>query len=50
MEERKDSKKVKIKFIEDLKVDYKIVPMKLRKSRAKEKEETRKMSEKYVER
>ncbi len=50
MKDKDKSKEARVKFVKDLKVDYKIVPMNLRKSRAKEREETRKMSEKYIER
>lgn len=36
--------------VEDLKKDYKIIPKELRVSRAREKQELRKMSEEYVDR
>ncbi len=42
-------KECKVKFVDDLKTDYKIIPMQLKVSRAKEKEETRKMTQKYFE-
>ncbi len=43
------NKKCKVKFVEDLKTDYKIIPMEIKIGRAKEKEETRKMAQEYFE-
>lgn len=48
--DKKKSKKVRVKFVEELKTDYKVIPMELRISRAKKKQELRKMSEEYIDR
>ncbi len=41
------SKECKVKFVDNLKTDFKVIPMIIRVERAKKKEETRKMVEKY---
>lgn len=42
-------KECKVKFVDDFKTDYKVIPMEIKVGRAKEKEETRKMAQEYFE-